>query len=249
MRGSISVLAALCAAAVLAQDSPVRGILPVAGSTPGAFQSNFKTSLQLHNRGGDVARGVLVFHPNGRAAQAGDPSLAYEVAPRQTVAYADMVAAMGITGIGSVDIVPLEGAVPAAIARAFNDGSSGTDGMTVPLIDPRDALRPGTPGVLIAPNDLERFRFNLGIRSLSTGAHVRFVVFGANGVERFSGERTFTPDTLEQRPAAEMLGQALFADDSIAFELLSGAALVYGTTTDNTTNDPSLQTAAIAAAL
>ena len=244
---SLLVLA-LLAASSGAEGPPVRGILPVAGSTPGAFESHFGTSLQLHNRGASVARGILVFHPNGHPAQPGDPSLAYEIAPRQTVHFDDLVAAMETTGIGSIDLVTVEGQAPAAIARVFDEGAEGTEGMMVPLLDPRDALRPGIDGLLIAPPDFQQYRFNIGVRSLAEGASIRFTVFGANGIERFSIERNVAPDTLEQRPAAEMLGQPLLPDDSVSIQVRAGAALVYATTTDNVSNDPSLQTAAIVAA-
>ncbi|MGH9459364.1 MAG: hypothetical protein ACRD2J_17140 [Thermoanaerobaculia bacterium] len=235
---------AVVAAVSFGQTGAVRGVLVVAGSTPGAFDSHFKTALQLHNRGTTAAHGMLVFHPNGRAASAGDPFVAYGIDPRETLHFDDVVAAMGATGLGSIDIIPSAGPVPAVMARAFDDRPEGTSGATIPLLDPRDALAPATPGTLIVPPDLDRFRFNIGIRSLSDGAVVRLTVFGANGIERFAVERTFAPDLLEQKPAADMLGAPLFAGDSIAVQLVSGSAFVYGTTTDNISNDPSVQAAA-----
>src|SRR5687767_9607339 len=81
----------------------VRAILPVAGSAEGAFGSLFKTELQLNNRSTVEVSGTMVFHPIGRSASAGDPRLSYTLAPHQTLEYEDVVAALGTSGLGSID--------------------------------------------------------------------------------------------------------------------------------------------------
>lgn len=227
---------------VLAQ---VKAILPVVGSAPGGFDSNFKTEVQLHNRGSETMRGVLVFHPQGAPATAGDPSASYELAPRQTLHFDDLVGEMGVTGLGSLDVMPLEGGIPAVVARAFDDqGAGGTNGATIRLIDPRDAIVPGVPGLLVTPSNLERFRFNLGVRSLAGGASMRITVYGQNGIARHTVDKTYAPDFFVQRPVDDSLGTTLLPNESILIEMLAGSAIVYGTTTDNVSNDPAIQNAA-----
>ena len=51
------------------------------------------------------------------------------------------------------------------------------------------------------------------------------------------------PNLFEQLSAARLLGVAPGANDTLAFSLEGGSAIIYGATTDNTTQDPSLQIA------
>src|SRR5687767_11337264 len=49
-------------------------VVPVVGSTPGAFGSAFfRTSVQLHNPGTSAVRGRLVYHPQGSSGSPSDP--------------------------------------------------------------------------------------------------------------------------------------------------------------------------------
>ena len=122
---SLALVAAPIDAAVL------RGIIPVSGSTEGAFGSNFRTSLQLSNRTDRRQIGRLVFHPAGASASDADPSMPYALEPHQTIGYEDVVAAIGATGLGSIDLVVEEGGVPVVVTRAFDDkGDQGTTGKT-----------------------------------------------------------------------------------------------------------------------
>jgi hypothetical protein len=238
----------MIAAPLLAQAEPpaVRAILPVVGSTAGAFGSNFKTGVQLHNRGEETMRGVLVFHAQGAPASASDPSAAYELAPKQTLAFDDLVASMGASGLGSLDVIPTEGGIPAVVARAYDDrAENGTAGATIRLVDPRDALVPGARGILVLPASLDQFRFNVGVRSLGAGATLRMTVYGQSGIARHTIERSYAAHLFEQRAASDFLGTAILANESVDIEVLAGSAIVYGTTTDNVSNDPSVQNVAV----
>lgn len=242
-----AAIVALTALPVLAQEAPeIRAILPVVGSTAGAFDSNFKTEVQFHNRSDETMRGFVAFHPQGRGAVSTDPVLAYELAPRQTVHFDDLVAAMGATGLGSLDVVPTEGGIPAVVARAYDDqGENGTSGATIRLVDPRDALVPGLRGLLVLPSNFEQFRFNIGVRTLVEGAMLRVTVYGQNGIARHSTDRSYGAHLFEQRAAADFLGTTILPNESVDVEVLAGAAILYGTTTDNVSNDPSIQNAAV----
>jgi len=56
--------------------------------------------------------------------------------------------------------------------------------------------------------------------------------------------RTYPSNYFEQRDSAAFLdGALLAANDTITIQVVSGAAIVYGATVDNQTNDPSLQLA------
>lgn len=218
-------------------------VIPVAGSLRGGFGSQFKTSAQLHNRTDRAAKGEIVFHPANAPASASDPKIAYDLAPRATISYDDLVETLGVVGIGSIDIVTSEGAVPAIVARIYDDQAEGTNGAGIPLVDTRDALQAGESASLIVPGDLNRFRFNLGIRTLSAGASVRITVWSGDGIARSVVTRGFAENFFQQQPGNEFVIGALGANDSVGVEILEGSAVLYGTTTDNTTNDPSIQVA------
>ncbi|MFA6955919.1 MAG: hypothetical protein WC538_08610, partial [Thermoanaerobaculia bacterium] len=113
-----------------------RAIVPVAGSTAGANGSNFRTEMQLHNPGTGVMRGTIVFMPQAAAARvAPKATLEYEIGAKKTLRYADVIAALGASGLGSLDVVPSEGALPRIVVRAFDDqGNFGTRGLVVPAV-------------------------------------------------------------------------------------------------------------------
>jgi hypothetical protein len=242
----VTFMVVAAATPLFAQQGELRAIVPVVGSTAGAHGSNFKTSLQLYNRTVREMRGSLVIRPAGAASDADNRSLPYVLAPHQTVGFEDIVAAAGIEGLGSMDIVVERGGVPTIVARAYNDGGeAGTTGVSVQPVAPRDAVKAGETGVLIVPADLTRFRFNIGVRTLGEGARIMVRIYDANGTIRATpGQMSFAPHSFTQQPASQLLGgQELAANQSIAFEVLEGAAILYGTSTDNLTNDPSLQIA------
>jgi len=217
-------------------------VVPAVASTPGALGSYFKTGVQLHNASGSVITGRLIFHAAGISAMEDDPSLAYELVPGQTVNFADLLPALLVSGLGSVDLVPRVGSPPVATSRIFNDaGEAGTTGMTEELFEPGEALEAGQKGVLIAPPEPSRARFNLGVRSLAFGATIRFTVRDAGGAVRGTGAKFLPPSFFAQQTAESFVGIALLANDTVTVEVDSGSAIVYGATTDNTTQDPSLQ--------
>jgi len=221
-------------------------VVPVVGSTPGASQAFFRTSVQLHNPGAAAVSGRLIYHPQGTSAGASDPSLFYALAPGETRSIPDLLPAMGLTGLGTLDVVPEVGtAVPLIVVRVFNDGGAlGTTGFTEELVLPADALGAGQRGVLIGPIDTALYRFNVGVRTLGAGAVLSIVVRNAAGTVTRTLTRTYAPNYFEQRDSGAFLeGAVLAANDTITVQVVSGSAIVYGATVDNRTNDPSLQLA------
>lgn len=245
MKAPIAVfLLGIGVAVPVAADS-LRAVIPVVGSTEGAFGSHFKTSLQIHNRSAAEMRGRIVIHPADVEASESDPSIQYVLAPRQTVSFDDVVAEAGLAGLGSLDFIVEAGGVPVIVARAYDEKGEedGTTGVSIRAVSPRDALSIEEMASLLVPADLERFRFNIGIRTLEGGVRMRVRIHGPDGSIRAElGEMSFPAHYFVQRPASQFLfGAPLSADESIVVEVVEGSAILYGTTTDNTTNDPSLQ--------
>jgi hypothetical protein len=228
---------------------PVARILPAVASTAGAGGSYFKTSLQLFNQYPSALSGRLVFHPAGAAASTDDPGMNVTIASGETISYDDVLEAMGLSGLGTLDIhMPNASSSPLIVARVFNDaGAHGTSGFTQDVISPKETgtlgrvLTAGDSGYLILPTDTDAFRFNLGIRMLSVGGWVQFIVYDAHGDEVADVAKTMASYTFVQTEASSFLGVALPPGGSIQIRPTGGSAIVYGATVDNVTQDPSIQ--------
>jgi hypothetical protein len=220
----------------LAQISPRPAdlILPVVGSTRGQSNANFKTELQMTNPTGSVMGGWLVYRPHGLF-------LRYEIPAGATLSFADVIAAMGGSGLGSLDVLADRGAIPTIVARAYDDQPAGTTGVTVPAVPTSAVLVRDDVAALIVPRDLTRFRFNAGVRALGSGALLQLTVRSANGTVRHQRQLAFDADAFQQQSGSSFAGIALLPDDSIAIRVAEGSAIVYATTVDNVTNDSSIQ--------
>jgi hypothetical protein len=221
-----------------------RALVPVVGSTAGAYGSFFRTELQLNNRSLQLMSGTIFFRPQGQSATSADPSLRYVLEPHQTIHFADVISAMSASGLGSMDIVSDGQGIPTVVARAYDDkGEAGTAGTTVPAIAAREALTPGRTAWLVVPRNLDRYRFNIGVRTLDEETSVIVTIFGANGIPRKNRTMTFPREYFVQQPSDAFVADTLLPDESIAISVSAGSLIVYGTTTDNLTNDPSIQLA------
>jgi hypothetical protein len=216
---------------------PVHGILPVAASAPGAGGSSFKTAVGLHNPAASSISGMMIFRRQGVPGSSADPTFSYTLLPFETLDYADFMAAIGQTGLGSLDVVATTGSLPVAEARIYNDHDPAANGAREDLILPEEALLPGEGGILVAPADLQRYRFNIGVRTLSAGAAMTVTVRDRTGALRSSFSVAYPGDFFFQLSANGFLGLSLQPEDSIRFVLSSGRAVVYGATADNTTQE------------
>ncbi|HEX6641471.1 MAG TPA: hypothetical protein VF215_10185, partial [Thermoanaerobaculia bacterium] len=233
---SVSVL-------VKASVEPLRlkRVLPVVGSLHGNFGSFFKTSVQLFNPTDGSVSGTIVYHPNDGGA---DATLAYALEAGKSINWDDLLTAMNRSGLGTADIVgDLGSAMVVSSVRVFNDaGADGTTGLNEEAFRVEDALQSGQTGVLIAPADVTRFRLNVGIRTLEQGAAMTIVVRDREGIVLKTLDRSFSATYFEQTSSSGfLLGLTLAGGESISIQLTSGSAFIYGATTDNKTNDPSIQ--------
>lgn len=214
-------------------------------SAPGLYGSYYRTALQLSNPSGSLAFGRLVYHPKERSGSAGDAFVRYTLQPRQTLELPNVLALIGTSGNGSLDVVPEGGAIPVAQARVYNDaGLLGTTGVTEQGLSPAEALDVGETGVLLAPSDVTRFRFSVGLRTLEAGATLTFTLRDAYGAVVRTITENYPPTYYIQRSGAEFFGGAAFAgDESVTVAVSAGSAFVYATVADNLTNDPAIQIA------
>ncbi len=242
--GSLDGIAKSTAIAARASSDPnqLDGILTVAGSVAGGNNSYFRTSLQLSNSLPYIIQGKIVFHPAGASGSDSDRSLSYTLPPYATTAFQDIVASLGATGLGSIDIVSNSSAPPLAVARIFNDlGTAGTSGFTESAISPLNALRPSDYGFLNEPADLTNYRMNIGIRTVGGEADIAVVHYDASGNKVGSTiNKHYAATFFEQVPLATFLGSQPIANGQIKIVPTSGQIIVYASTTDNRTNDSSI---------
>jgi hypothetical protein len=222
------------------EASPVHGYLPVVGSTAGGFGSLFKTSVQLTNRGSSEITGRLIFHPAGTSGVPTHPQVTYTLQPQQTQSIEDVVAATGVSGVGSMDLVTTSGYPPDVTARIYNDeGPNGTSGFTEELMTAHQALHRFDRGSLTIPTDLTNFRMNIGIRTLDAGAEINIIQYDANGV--LTGtfvERNYPANYFEQISASQFIsGAAIAPGGFLVVQVETGSAFIYAAITDNRTND------------
>jgi hypothetical protein len=246
---AIALLAARGAAggpaALIADASSAPKIIPSVASTPGSHGSFYKTGVELYNATVSPESGHFVFHPAGTPGSPGDPSLAYSVPPGRVQNIPDLLAAMGRSGIGSADVIPDFGPAPVSVVRVFNDaGASGTTGLTETLFEDSEALAAGEATVLLAPWDLVNFRFNVGVRTLSSGAAISVTVRDSNGNAVTTVSKTYPATYFEQRELSDFLGVptgSLSGGPSLTIDVTAGRLIIYGATADNITQDPSGQ--------
>ena len=232
-----------------APSTSVQGYIPVVGSTQGGFGSNFKTSVQIFNSSPtSISSGKLVFHRSGTSGTLDDPSVAFNIGPNEIISFTDAVAAMSQTGIGSMDVVMSAGAqLPIVVSRIYNDqGTNGTAGVFEDLVTTATGtgtriLTLGTVGFLLTPIEPSRTRMNIGVRSLSSGATLTLSLEDSTGHQLGGVTKTYDPDFFEQQGSEFYFGVVVGANQKIRVTVTSGSAIVYGATTDNVTNDPSVQ--------
>ena len=231
-----ALIALLLTTSAFAQVSPRPAdvIVPVVGSTQGQSNAVFRTELQMTNASDSAMSGWLVFRPAGLVGR-------YDLPPRATLSFADVVSHLGGSGLGSLDVLVDRGGVPTIVARAYDDQPDGTTGVTVPALNAASLLTRGDAATLIAPRSFDRYRFNVGVRAIDSGATLEIIVRDASGKERARKTAAFESNAFLQQGGNAFAGIALQPDDSIEVRFTAGSAIVYATTVDNQTNDSSIQ--------
>jgi hypothetical protein len=214
----------------------LEGVLTAAGSLSGNFGSFFRTSVQIASPGGGTSTGKLIFHPAGVAASPNDQTFPYTVAHGIAISFTDIVQQMGKSGLGTIDVVSNNGFPPLVTARIYNDTLNGTSGFTEDMITPGAALRVGDTGVLLTPPDLTKFRVNIGVRTFSSPVTIN-VQYGF----RTQSDMDFPANTFRQYSLTEFGDTSPVENEQIILSVAAGSAIVYLSTTDNQTNDSSVQ--------
>jgi hypothetical protein len=181
----------------------------------------------------------------GVSASPGDAEMGFSLAPGQSFAWHDVVAAMGRSGLGSMDVYGAGGQAPRVLARIFNDaGSAGTSGFTEMLYPPSARSLPGAvfTGFLLCPADISRYRYNVGLRTVGEPVHVTVTVLDSAGAEVHTASHDYPAEYFVQTTVTDFLdGFAIGNGHSLRISYSGGGLILYGATVDNTTNDPSAE--------
>lgn len=226
------------------ETNVLEGVIAGAGAVPGAFGAFFRTAVQLVNRDASTATGKIIFHP-AAGASGFDPSLAYSLAPFSATSYSDLVTAIGASGLGTIDVVSTSGAPVLILTRVFNDnGAAGTQGFSEPFVTPDEALVGLGRANLVMPADLANFRMNVGVRTLTDIVNVDIVTTDAAG-NRYGPliTRAYQANSFEQPTLAQFLeGGSIVPNGTVTIFVRDGSGIIfYASTTDNRTNDSSIE--------
>jgi hypothetical protein len=155
----------------------------------------------------------------------------------------DVVAAMGASGLGTLDVIPDSGNTPEIDARAWNDIHGLVNGATVPAFKAADLFHLGSGSVYHFPvwTDGGKSRMNIGFRTYGpNGAIVHVSSHLVSNYQIF-----LPPNSFRQIPLAQLMdgaptedGQQVNLTVSFPPGSFDSAAFVYYTITDNTSNDP-----------
>lgn len=217
-------------------------VIPVVSNIAGVNNSRFVTSLQMSNPFPYPISGQIVIHPAGSDGSATDPALTYTLRPFETRYLADLVTAAGATGAGSADVIAAVGGAPVTLVRIAELGSPTNPEVQIPVLEPTRALSAGQRGALLTP-PTERYRMNVGVRTLGSGATVTFQLYDSSGTLQQTATRTFGPNHFQQFPVTGLFSAFVNVNQTIVVTVDAGSAIVYGTSIENTTSAMTLQIA------
>ena len=195
----------------------------------------WRTDVCLLHRSGAPATAEITFHrDNGD-----DASLVVDVVYGRQIVLGDVVAQMGMTGSGAIEVDsdrPL-----LASSRTYNAGADGTFGLFLDGVSAQDMADDGDNVWLPQLRQNQAFRTNIGL--LNTGdsqARVRIFLYNASGEELATRWRTLEPGawTQFQEPFSRIAGRTDIDAGSAKIEVESGHGVIaYASVIDNATND------------
>jgi hypothetical protein len=212
-------------------------VIPVVGNTRGVGGALFRTTVHLVNASDQRITGEITFIDDRV------PRYPYDIEARDTLFIDDLLPET-YSGLTSANVIRLTGPLPTAVVHVFNDGGVlGTEGMIERIVPVEEALVVGDRGVLISPIDPVAARFTVGMRSLGAGLTFRVTRRSSAGVLLGTVTRTMSANSLTHEPVSMLIGAETGSSESLTFEILEGSGVIYGTATDNGTNDPNMQIA------
>jgi hypothetical protein len=239
-----------------------RVVIPVAGSLTGANGSQFKTALTMtvpRSLQTSTYSGKIIFHPAGAPISDNDPSIPYSIVSHgdapTVIHYDDVVAAIGRTGLGTLDIVPDAASrsyVPSVSARVYTpeqiDTFTGTEEPMTVGADAAFVTRLTLPVMQFTHPDASRYRASIGVRTFGVDPVIMDVTIQPEGGVAWHVPITLAPNTFRHDALATLAQYpALTGGETVTIMFRSAASptgmtavIPYYTLTNNVTNDLSI---------
>jgi hypothetical protein len=236
------ILAAVFATLLPLAASATTLVIPASGTGPGANDSHWQTELTLHNTSASAIAATLTFHD--ALGSAGTSSVI--VAPRATVAIADVVASrFGRTAATGAIEVTFDSAFAQKLtvsSRTFNKSASGEFGQDIPAVDQSSLPDAGSTIVLSGPSSATDSRFNFGVYA-DSAATIQWDLVRADGTIAASREISYAAgkQTQYNQPAfgiSALFNIASQNNDTVDAIVTSGRAIAYGSAVNNASGDP-----------
>lgn len=233
------ILAAIFATLLPLAAGATTLVIPASGTGPGANDSHWQTELTLHNLSASPITATLTFHDV--TGSAGTSSVT--VAPRATVAIADVVASRfgREAATGAIEIA-FDSAFAQKLtvsSRTFNKSASGEFGQDIPAVDQATIPEGGSTVVLSGPSSTTEARFNFGIYA-DKASTIQWDLVRADGSIAASKELTYAAGTQAQYNGgvAALFNTDAQDNDTIHAVVTRGRAIAYGSAVDNVSGDP-----------
>lgn len=233
------VLAAIGLLSLAANAAQI--IIPAAGVGPGANNSRWQSDLLLHNAAPRAIDLTMTFHMGTDVI--GPKPLKLQA--KNTLQMQDIVKAVfGVdSGTGAIVLELAERDVKylAATSRTYNHSNDEEYGQDIPAIQDVNAATAGQIAVLTNPNSTSSalFRFNFGVYAIEE-TNVRWELLRADGTVAAAKEQTYAAGEHAQHNngvVGDLLHTSPNPGDSLYARILSGKAVVYGSSINNT-GDP-----------
>jgi hypothetical protein len=214
-------------------------IIPAAGTGPGAKGSQWSSELVVHNASSSAASIDLIYHDSNGATK----PKSFVVGPHTTITSPDVVRNVFglVSGTGAIEIDVDDAAAShlAITSSTLNTSSAGVFGQDIPAINVTDAAGLGDLSVITGPSFASEFRFNFGAYAV-TDATISWQVIRSNGTVAAAKDVDYKAGTQFQynNGIVTLLGSTAADGDVIYATVTKGKAIVYGSSINNASGDP-----------
>lgn len=210
-------------------------IIPAAGAGAGANGSNWQSDVLLHNA---APRPITVTASLHHGTQiTGSQEITLQA--KQTLAIRDVARTLQLpagTGAVVIELAERDTKYLAVTSRTFNASNAAEFGQDIPAVNAADAATAGDIAVLTNPDaNAATSRFNFGVYAVEP-AVVSWELLRADGTVVSEREISYAAGEHQQYNGGIVL-DVQQAADSVYARIVSGKAVVYGSTI-NKTGDP-----------
>ena len=209
--------------------------IAAAAHSSGVHGSVWRTDISLLNRSSGTATAELRFRRSDGDAE----TLVINVSECEHVVVSDVVAQMGMTGSGSIEVFSDQPLL--ASSRTYNASQEGTFGLFLDGISTRESAAIGDTVWLSQLRQNSAFRTNVGLlNSGDTTARVRLYLYDGSGAELASRRRVLEPYAWLQlqEPFSHLAGRNDIDSGYLRIEVeLGDGVIAYASVIDNATND------------